>query len=261
VSLGCALENLLHAAAALGRHGEVSVTDEAIRVALTPIAARRSELFEAIPQRQTTRTEYDGQRLPADTLRQLELAAAFPGVRTEFLLDRSRIEALLEYVTQANSAQVEDDAFVAELKRWIRFSKAEAIASGDGLFAGSTGNPAMPRWIASPLFGMFFTAEAENEKLTKQVRSSAGAVVFVGAGEQPRHWVDVGRAYQRFALQATALGIRNAFLNQPVEVATVRDQFARWLNLDGARPDLLVRFGNGPTLPRSLRRPVSSVIL
>jgi hypothetical protein len=41
------------------------------------------------------------------------------------------------------------------------------------------------------------------------------------------HWIDVGRAYERFALQATALGICNAFLNQPVEVPSIRSQFCR----------------------------------
>jgi len=79
------------------------------------------------------------------------------------------------------------------------------------------------------------------------------------AGPQA-HWVEVGRAYERFALQATALGIRNAFLNQPVEVAAVRSAFAESLGLTGQRPDLVVRFGRGPTLPRSLRRPVDSVM-
>jgi hypothetical protein len=75
------------------------------------------------------------------------------------------------------------------------------------------------------------------------------------------HWVEVGRAYERFALQATALGIRNAFLNQPVEVAAVRSPFAAALGLPGQRPDLVVRFGRGPTMPRSLRRPVDAVMV
>jgi hypothetical protein len=49
------------------------------------------------------------------------------------------------------------------------------------------------------------------------------------------------------------------WLNQPVEVPRLRQQFASYLGLDG-RPDLLVRFGAGPELPRSLRRPVAQVI-
>lgn len=56
------------------------------------------------------------------------------------------------------------------------------------------------------------------------------------------------------------LGIRNAFLNQPVEVASVRPRLAQELGLGGRRPDLVVRFGRGPEMPRSLRRPVAAVL-
>jgi len=65
------------------------------------------------------------------------------------------------------------------------------------------------------------------------------------------NWVEVGRCYERFALQATVLGIRKAFLNRPVEVAALRTAFAASLGLTGQRPDLVVRFGRGPVLPRS----------
>jgi hypothetical protein len=55
------------------------------------------------------------------------------------------------------------------------------------------------------------------------------------------------------------LGIRNAFVNQPVEVSGVRHEFAQWLGLAAQRPDF-VRFGRGPSMPLSLRRPVEAVI-
>ena len=80
-------------------------------------------------------------------------------------------------------------------------------------------------------------------------------------GEGHRHWIEVGRCYERFALRATERGIRNAFLNQPVEVAPLRAQFAAWLNIGNRRPDLVVRFGRGPVMPRSMRRPVANVLV
>jgi len=49
-------------------------------------------------------------------------------------------------------------------------------------------------------------------------------------------------------------------VNQPVEEASVRPDFARALGLGGGRPDLVVRFGRGPAMPRSLRRQVESVM-
>ena len=72
--------------------------------------------------------------------------------------------------------------------------------------------------------------------------------------------MEAGRCYERFALQTTALGIRNAFLNQPVEVAALRPQFAGFLGIGARRPDLVVRFGRGPGMPRSLRRPVAAML-
>ena len=96
---------------------------------------------------------------------------------------------------------------------------------------------------------------------TAQVRSSAGIAVFVGQTADKMHWVDAGRCYERFAPQATALGARNALLNQPVEVGALRPPFATALDLNGRRPDLVVRFGRSPVLPRSLRRPVEAVLV
>jgi len=110
------------------------------------------------------------------------------------------------------------------------------------------------------MFGLFFTPKAENDKYTRQIRSSAGLAVFVGQSADKAHWVEVGRAYERFALQATSLGVRTAHLNQPIEVPALRQQFASFLGIGSMRPDLVLRFGHGPTLSPSPRRPVQSVL-
>jgi hypothetical protein len=160
-----------------------------------------------------------------------------------------------------NTAQMRDPAFMKELKAWIRFSKDQAVLLGDGLFSGSSGNPNLPPWLGSPLMNLFFTEKSETEKYTRYIRSSAGIAIFVSDIDDKAHWIETGRCYERFALQATALGIRNAFLNQPVEVAAMRPQFAAWLGVGNLRPDLVVRFGRGPKMPQSLRRPVQAVLI
>ena len=119
----------------------------------------------------------------------------------------------------------------------------------------------MPTWLGELAFGWFFTAKGENDKYARQIRSSAGIAVFVGQAADKANWVEVGRCYERFALQATALGIRNALVNQPVEVQAVRPQFATAFGLAGQRPDLIARFGRGPAMPSSLRRPVQAVLV
>ncbi|TIV28761.1 MAG: Tat pathway signal protein, partial [Mesorhizobium sp.] len=73
------------------------------------------------------------------------------------------------------------------------------------------------------------------------------------------HWIRVGQACQRFALAATSLGLKLAFINQPVEVARLRADLAGIVG-ETRRPDIVMRFGYGPALPFSPRRPVASVI-
>lgn len=262
VSLGCAAENLIQAARAFGLAGEAQydASRDALRIALAPTQAQASPLFDAIPARQSTRGLYDGQPLAADELKLLEQAASSPQVRLLLLTARPAVETVLDFVVQGNSAQMADPAFVAELKHWLRFNETEAMQQGDGLFSRSSGNPSVPGWLARPLFDFVFRAEAENDKYAKQLRSSAGVAVFVAAQADKAHWIATGRAFERFALQATALGVRSAHLNMPVEVAALRPGFASALGLGGQRPDLVVRFGRGPALPPSLRRPLQQVL-
>ena len=263
VSLGCAAENLTQAALAHGLKGDArfDTARDVVRVALEPTRAQASALFKAIAQRQCTRGDYDAKPLSNQELGLLQRAGSSDDTRLLLLTDRAAMEQTLDYVVQGNTAQMADPAFVKELKAWIRFNGADAVRLRDGLYSASSGNPNIPAWLGNLAFERFFTPTGENDKYARQIRSSAGIAVFVGRTADKAHWVDVGRCYERFALQATALGIRNAFLNQPVEVASVRPQFAAAIGLAGLRPDLVVRIGRGPALPPSLRRPVQAVLV
>jgi hypothetical protein len=263
VSLGCATENLIQAALAFGLKGEAQfdTAANAVRVALAPTRAQTTPLFTAIPLRQCTRGDYDGKPLSNEELALLQHAGSSYTARVLLLTDRQVMEQTLDYVIQGNTAQLGDAAFVKELKNWIRFNGGEAVRMRDGLYSVTSGNPNIPSWIGDLAFRWLLTAKGENDKYARQLRSSAGIAVFVGQTADKAHWVEVGRCYERFALQATAMGIRNAFLNQPLEVAALRPTFAAALGLSGQRPDLVVRFGRGPVLPRSLRRPVEAVLV
>jgi hypothetical protein len=263
VSLGCATENLAQAALANGLQANTSFDAAgtgSISVDLQVTQMRESMLYQAITVRQCTRGDYDGSALSLAELNLLEHAGTGDGVRVMLLTEPRAMEQVLEYVVAGDTAQLSDPAFVAELKAWIRFSAAEAIRTGDGLYSGASGNPSLPRWLGSGLMGWVLTPKSENDRYARQVRNSAGIAVFVCAASDKAHWVEAGRCYERFALQATALGVRNAFLNQPVEVGSIRPQFASMLGLGHQRPDLVVRFGRGPTLPLSMRRPVQAVL-
>ena len=270
ITLGCAAQNVAIAANASNRPAELSVRTNGyegteIRVFLAKGPGRGhgtdADLCNAIPVRQSTKSEYDGQALSGSELRQLEEAAALPGVDVLFIRERPRIEQALEFIQEGNSAQMDSRAFVRELKEWIRYNPAAALKSGDGLLGRCSGSPSAPNWLGPMIFDLAFKKVAENKKYARQLRSSAGLAVFVAEKEDPEGWIQVGRSFERFALQATVLGIRHAHLNMPIEVPEVRPAFADCLGISGRRPDLVIRFGKAQPMPMSIRRPLDAVIV
>jgi nitroreductase len=263
VSLGCAAETLAIAAHARGLPGDVTFDargDGAVVYTYGTGPAQPSVLCDAIPRRQSTRSDYDGRAVNAADLATLASAAVMPGVAVVLVTDRAQINRIADLVLRGNSIQMADEAFVRELKAWLRFSPQRTMTAGDGLFSVTTGNPALPEWLGPFFFDLFVTEQKENEKYARQLRSSAGLAVFAGTRADAEHWVQTGQACQRFALQATALGLSHAFMNQPVEVPALRPLLANIIGRPGQRPDLLMRFGYAPPLPYSSRRSVASVI-
>ena len=262
ISLGCALENLIVAARAAGYVPDITYPDAAdfIHIQLTPGTSPASPLFDAIRVRQNTRSAYDGQPLPTADLNTVQAMPLEPGVVLQLITSPTEVETVLEYVNQGNLRQFADTAFMAELMAWIRFTKKEALASRDGLYAGASGNPEVPRWLGQ-LVVAGTQPQQQADADAKKLRSSAGAMVVASESDTKTAWVRTGQVYERLALTLTALKIQSAFLNQPIEVAAVRGQFQSAMGLSAALPQLLMRVGYAAPMPRSLRRPVEQVIM
>lgn len=253
VSLGCAMETLAIAATATGRPGEAEAPGSLVyRYSGGP--PRPDPLLAAIAARQCTRAEYDGRPVPSADLARLAEAGTLPGVRLILITDRALMDRVRDLVITGNNAQMADPAFVTELKHWLRFSPRRAMETGDGLYAAASGNPVLPDALGRFAFDRVFSAAAENDKYARHIATSAGLAVFLAERDGAEHWVRVGRACQRLALTATVLGLKHAFLNQPVEVPALRPELAALIGEPSLRPDLVMRFGYGPTLPWSPRR-------
>ena len=265
ISLGCALENLLVAAHAAGYATAVTYpdTEEIIRVRLIADSPQSSPLFAAISLRQNTRSLYDAQPVRQTVLKQLQAVRVEPGVSVQFMLEPSEMKTVMEYVNQGNLKQYADPAFVQELISWLRFTKKDALASLDGLYTRSSGNPEVPRWLGQMVVGGT-KPQGQADADAAKFRSSSGAVVIASETDDRAAWVRSGQVYERLALHMTVLGVQSAFLNQPIEVDSVRRPFQSALGLGSALPQLLMRFGHAPAgtaaLPESLRRPVSQVL-
>ena len=169
---------------------------------------------------------------------------------------------------RGNQSQFANRSFVDELTAWIRFDRKEALATLDGLYSPCSGNPQVPRWLGKMVVGGT-KPQQQADADAKKLRSFPGVVVIASESDNKTDWVRTGQVYERLALQMTAVEIKSAFLNQPIEVAALRGQFQsailfqrRYANgLGNALPQLLIRFGYGKSMPQSLRRSVEQVLI
>lgn len=271
IGLGCALENLVLAAASLGLAADVRYLDEAsverdgtlpaARVTLTPAPVRMSHaLVGAIPWRQTTRSAYQRRAIPAASLQRLEAAAQGDSL-VRLITDAYAFESVIELVEDATRRQYRDPAAYRELVRWMRFSRRDALSTRDGLSADALGLPYLPRPVGELAMRLFASPEREASRVARRVRTASALAVFATERGGPSGWMMLGRDFQRFALQATASGIRYAHVSAPCEVPSDRRDLESFLQLGGAQPLLMLRLGYAPLMPRSLRRPVEDVIV
>lgn len=262
-SLGCAAENIVQACGAQGLVASVSVDPQHREVVVrldTAEVPATAPLLPAILTRQCTRSTYDGQPLATDDLRALERAGTIGSARCTCVVDAGHLAAVADLVESGDRVQLSEAEFRKELVSWIRFNPAHALATGDGLAGRATGQPSVPTWFGRSLQRLLIRAGHQAAQDRDALESSAGVAVITTAGDQIRDWVDAGRAVQRLALVAESIGVRTAFVNQPIEVAGLRDELERVLGLDGRRAQLAVRFGRGDKLPYSLRRDLTDII-
>ena len=269
ISLGCALENLMITAKHKGLKGIIDYfpseeKSECLRVTLSSTGdSGDKDLFEAIPVRQSNRSLYDQKVIPADHMQKLIDANLFDSVAIKtFDTNAEDIEQIIELVKEGNRIQFRDQQFVEELLSWIRFTKKEAMTNRDGLTAEVMGFPYVPRWFGRIILKTMAKPESEASKTEKQIRSSSLLMLFIGNKHDKKHWIDVGRSFERVALTATSMGLAHAHVNMPCEVESVREKLAAQLGLkNNQQPLLLIRFGYAKEVPRSPRRPVKEIIL
>ncbi len=261
-SLGCAAENLLLAARAAGLAGHPSydAARSCLSIELEAAFPERGQRFEAIPFRQCSRSRYDGSSLTLAELHALEVAGSGPGVNVLLLTGESSKAQVAEYVAAGNRAQFADPSWAREMRRWIRFNAREAARTCDGLYGPVLGIPQVPRRWGELLMPLATSAKRQSRKDVGDIISSGAVAVAFSDADDPAHWIEAGRSVERLALEATALGLQTAFINQPVEVKAVRSELAAFLGVGRRRPDLVLRIGRGPSMPRSLRRPVEEVL-
>jgi Nitroreductase family len=266
ISLGCALENLVIAAKHYGYSTDVALfpsdeKEECIRVTLTEnTAAKDGKLFDAIEKRQSTRAVYDGKPMPDTALKQLKAAAKQEDVEMYIFSSNEEKARLLPFIEEGVLLQFHNKDFVNELIAWVRFNTATAEEKLDGLYSKSMGSPSVPTWFGK-LFLKMTGAKSEATKTTDLAMGSSALLLFVAKTNTKKAWVNVGRSFERVALTATSIDLKNAHVNMPCEEVSVRRKLQALLHLGDKQPMLLIRMGYSEPMPYSYRRAIDDVII
>ncbi|NYI69864.1 hypothetical protein GGQ54_000424 [Naumannella cuiyingiana] len=238
-----------------------------LRLVRRPADERARDGLRQLRRRRTSRRPYDSTPVPPAVIAEVTELAARHGYRFRTSAERAVVDKIIEVNAETLFDDLRRDAVYRELMDWLRFSRREAAATGDGLSAETLlmPGPALRlafrnRWLwQAPVIGPAIRH--------LYLRTMTG-VAQVGWLEGPfatlADYVGAGRCFLEVWLALTAHGI---WLHPYGTVITNPTSHRRFAELVGAREDdgemawMLFRLGRSATPPRSHRRPVASMII
>jgi hypothetical protein len=266
ISCGAALFNLRVAAEYFGHVYRVDSLpdpeqpDLLARFHLGLSGETRSEdilMFNAITQRRTNRQPFVADPVPDALLADLSEAASQEGAWLRIVDGDANRHAVANLVAEADRVQWADRHFREELARWVR-TRPEEVR--DGLLVQDMG---VKDWLAFLGPALIRTFDRGGGQAARDqdiaLHSPVLAVLGTEADTAP-NWLAAGQALQSLLLRARADGVWASYLNQPIEVESLRPQLASILDATGF-PQILIRLGYGPDLRPTPRRSVHDVTL
>jgi hypothetical protein len=223
VAHGACVENMLIAARALGFSAELSAfpnpgeDQHVATLTLQPAPEPTPDpLYGAISERTINRKKYAGAALAADAAERLEKAAqGVPGARLILLRERAKVAAAADVVALSDRLVFENPLLHGFLFHQIRWTAAQAEASGDGLDL-RTLELAPPDRLLFPLLknfglvnllGKFGVTGIIAANARKLMLSASAAGVIVIKDTSPESWLAAGRLLERVWLEATRQGL------------------------------------------------------
>jgi len=291
IGLGCAVENMVLAAAARGREAKVTLVDGSLEpipaaprpslvaiIELAPGPRRQDELYDAIPRRHTNRAPYDrGRAIAPELLGSLHsLAGESTGLKLLLFSAESERKKLGDLMVAATETIIADQRMVDDSQRWFRQRWADVQKFRDGPTLDTAGLSPLVAALAkiapapSPERNHRYWLDA-----TRDVQVPSAPVLGLIAVEalyDRAQAIRAGRAWQRMHLFATTRGLAMQPINQPVELVDRERQLARepvaaraLASLVGDpswKPTFAFRLGY-PTrdVPPSPRRAVGDVVI
>ena len=254
ISLGCAAENTL-----LAGGKQLTMDNGQLTIHFSPSAKPivncQLSIVNSITSRQMNRRLYNRHPITAKSLS--ALTAVRPEANTNFYLwenGSEPFERLKGFIRKGNEIQMNDPAFLTELKSWIRYNKRQAEATRDGLSYAVFGAPNLPACLSKAIMGSMLKSSVQNRSDMKKLASASHVALFTTQHNTIEEWIRLGQTLQRFLLAATQEGIATAFLNQPCEVRSLAEEIRETFPIHREYPTLLLRLGYAKPMPYSLRR-------
>jgi len=290
LGLGCALENMLLAAAANGYRAQAVVVPGSLaerpstsrpalvaHIDLAPGRPEANSLYEAIAWRHTDRGPYRSDRAlaPEAPTSLARLADGDDDIKLHLYSSAADKARFGDAVVKATEAIIDDSTMVHDSERWFRHRWDDVQRLRDGITLDTAGLPAAMTALAKMLPAV--SAQTNHQywlDTTRdvQVRSAQlFGLIAVRDRYDRSQALRAGRLWQRMHLWATTQGIAMQPLNQPIELVDREHQLGKraaaervlaQFTADSAwKPTFAFRAGY-PTRPAraSPRRPVQQVI-
>jgi len=256
ISIGAAITNLRVAAAHFGFESTVLYEEDGAVIALRETCdpdASLCQLFSAITQRHTNRTEFDRRAIDPDTLDRI-CSIVDESDLTRFITPTERARTA-ELVEEADRRLLGNDQWRAELAEWVRPNEGNDV---DGMTGDAFGIPGPLSAFAPWLVRNFDLGDARGKQDRLLAENAAGLIV-VTSDDDRSALIRAGETLERLLLVLTSLGVQYAFLNQPVQVPELRRELWRIIRTPRP-PQLLLRIGYAPKVRVAMpRRSVGAV--
>ena len=209
-------------------------------------------LFEGITERHTSRQRFSDSRLPDSLLEELTRDARAEGADLHLLTDYPARHEMAELVSAADREQMADKRFRRELASWLRspYTHRHDGVRGYGVDRLGVISVAIPLVVR--------TFDVGGGQAARDVDLATGSpvlAVVTSPADDRTEWLRAGAALARLSLRATVANLHIGFLNQPIEVASMRAAVAAAIGT-ADQPQLILRMGYGDPSPAQPRRPV-----
>lgn len=225
---------------------------------------RKDRLFPFIRQRHTNRRAYHGPTLSDQEVEQLASAVTTGGIRFRCLRQPAEISRAAALMTDAMRTEAATPRMHAETVAMLRFDDAETERFRDGIALPNLGLTGL-RLVAARAFvnrrnasGAAFVKRTVD--VTREQASSAPALGVLSSASTTRaDEVEVGRAFARLHLEATALGLALHPMSQVLEIEEQKTRFVNEVLASSTdEPQMLFRLGRAAATPHSPRRELAT---